>query len=186
MISSKRGSRPPVKPVSASLRRKAARIKLLLLDVDGVLTDGRIIIDDRGVETKQFHVRDGQGIVLLKRAGIEIGFMTGRSSAVVRHRARDLGVELVYQGVANKLACYAKIKRARGLKDEQIAYVGDDLIDLPVLLRVGLALSVADGWPGLSTAVDYITSAPGGQGAVREVAELLLKAQGRWARLTLR
>ena len=173
-----------MKSISALVRRKAAKIKLLLLDVDGVLTDGRIIIDDRGVETKQFHVRDGQGIALLKRAGIEIGFITGRSSAVVRHRAKDLGVGLVYQGVANKLACYAEIKRRQNLKDEQIAYVGDDLIDLPVLLRAGLAFSVADGWPGLSSSVDYVTAAAGGQGAVREVAELLLKAQGKWPKLT--
>ena len=175
-----------MKPIPASVRRKAAKIKLLLLDVDGVLTDGRIIIDDRGVETKQFHVRDGQGIALLRSAGVEIGFITGRSSAVVRHRAKDLGVRLVFQGVANKLACYAEIKRRQGLKDEQIAYVGDDLIDLPVLLRAGLAFSVADGWPGLSAAADYVTAAAGGQGAVREVAELLLKAQGKWPKLTSR
>ena len=175
-----------MKPIPVLVRRKAAKIKLLLLDVDGVLTDGRIIVDDRGVESKQFHVRDGQGIALLKRAGIEIGFMTGRSSAVVRHRAKDLGVELVYQGVADKLACYDKIKRERGLKDEQIAYVGDDLVDLPVLLRAGLAFSVADGWSGLSSSVDYVTAVAGGQGAVREVAELLLKAQGNWSKLTLR
>lgn len=175
-----------MKPIPASVRRKAAKIKLLLLDVDGVLTDGRIIIDDRGVETKQFHVRDGQGIALLKRAGIEIGFITGRSSAVVRHRAKDLGVGLVYQGVANKLSCYEEITRRQGLKDEQIAYVGDDMIDLPVLLRAGLAFSVADGWPGLSSTVDYVTAAAGGQGAVREVAELLLKAQGKWPKLTSR
>lgn len=175
-----------MKPIPASVRRKAAKIKLLLLDVDGVLTDGRIIIDDRGVETKQFHVRDGQGIALLKRAGIEIGFITGRSSAVVRHRAKDLGVGLVYQGVANKLSCYEEIKCQQRLKDEQIAYVGDDMIDLPVLLRAGLAFSVADGWPGLASRVDYVTAAAGGQGAVREVAELLLKAQGKWPKLTSR
>ena len=175
-----------MKAIPALVRRKAAKIKLLLLDVDGVLTDGRIIIDDRGVETKQFHVRDGQGIASLKWAGIEIGFITGRSSAVVRHRAKDLGVGLVYQGVANKLTCYEEIKRRQGLKDEQIAYVGDDMIDLPVLLRAGLAFSVADGWPGLASAVDYVTTAAGGQGAVREVAELLLKAQGKWPKLTSR
>jgi 3-deoxy-D-manno-octulosonate 8-phosphate phosphatase (KDO 8-P phosphatase) len=173
-----------VKSIPALVLRKAVKIKLLLLDVDGVLTDGRIIIDDRGVETKQFHVRDGQGIALLKGAGIEIGFITGRSSAVVRHRAKDLGVGLVYQGVANKLACYEEIKRQQSLKDEQIAYVGDDMIDLPVLLRVGLAISVADGWSDLSAAVDYVTDSAGGQGAVREVAELLLKAQRKWPKLT--
>jgi 3-deoxy-D-manno-octulosonate 8-phosphate phosphatase (KDO 8-P phosphatase) len=175
-----------VKSIPALVRKKAAKIKLLLLDVDGVLTDGRIIVDDRGVETKQFHVRDGQGIALLKRAGIEVGFITGRSSAVVRHRAKDLGVSLVHQGVANKLACYHKIKRQQGLNDERVAYVGDDLIDLPLLLSVGLAFSVADGWSGLATVVDYVTNCAGGQGAVREVAELLLKAQGKWPQLTSR
>lgn len=175
-----------MKSIPALVRRKAAKIKLLLLDVDGVLTDGRIIVDDRGVETKQFHVRDGHGIALLKRAGIEVGFITGRSSAVVRHRAKELGVSLVYQGVANKLDCYEEIKRQQGLDDERVAYVGDDMIDLPVLLRVGLAFSVADGWSGLSTAVDYVTDSAGGQGAVREVAELLLKAQRKWPQLTSR
>jgi 3-deoxy-D-manno-octulosonate 8-phosphate phosphatase (KDO 8-P phosphatase) len=169
-----------VKRIAVSVRRKARKIKLLLLDVDGVLTDGRIIIDDRGVETKEFHVRDGQGIALLMRSGIDVGFITGRSSNVVRHRARDLGVTLVYQGVTNKLACYATIKRQRNLTDDQIAYVGDDLIDEPVLSQVGLGISVADGWPELHAVVDYATEARGGKGAVREVAELLLKAQGKW------
>jgi 3-deoxy-D-manno-octulosonate 8-phosphate phosphatase (KDO 8-P phosphatase) len=173
-----------VKKTSAAVRKKAAKIKLLLLDVDGVLTDGRIIVDDRGVETKQFHVRDGQGIAWLGRAGIEVGFVTGRSSAVVRHRAKELGVRLVFQGVTNKLVCYRQIKRRCRLLDEQIAYMGDDIIDRSVLSRAGLALTVADGWPGLRTAVDYITTAAGGQGAVREVAELLLQAQGKWSKLT--
>jgi 3-deoxy-D-manno-octulosonate 8-phosphate phosphatase (KDO 8-P phosphatase) len=173
-----------VKRISAALRKKAAKIRLLLLDVDGVLTDGAIIIDDRGVESKQFHVRDGQGISLLLRSGVDVGMVTGRRSNVVRHRAKDLGVRLVYQGVADKLACYEEIKRNHDLKDNQIAYVGDDLIDLPVLRRVGLAISVADGWPELSPTVDYTTSARGGRGAVREVAELLLQAQKKWHKLT--
>lgn len=173
-----------MKRIPAALRKKAAKIKLLLLDVDGVLTDGGIIIDDRGVETKQFHVRDGQGISLLLRSRIEVGFVTGRRANVVRHRAKDLGVRLVYQGVANKLECYEEIKRKHNLKDNQIAYVGDDLIDLPVLKRVGLAVTVADGWAGLSSVVDYMTNDKGGRGAVREVAELLLKAQRKWRKLT--
>jgi len=175
-----------VRRTPASVQRKAAKIKLLLLDVDGVLTDGRIIMDDRGVETKHFHVRDGQGIAWLTREGIEIGFVTGRSSAVVRHRAKDLGVKLVCQGVADKLACYEEIKLDRGLKDDEIAYVGDDIVDGAVLAKAGLAIVVADGWPGLLSISDYVTSAAGGQGAVREVAELLLKAQGKWPKLTCR
>jgi 3-deoxy-D-manno-octulosonate 8-phosphate phosphatase (KDO 8-P phosphatase) len=173
-----------VKRISAALRKKAAKIRLLLLDVDGVLTDGGIMIDDRGVETKQFYVRDGQGISLLLRSGVDVGFVTGRRSNVVRHRAKDLAVQLVYQGVADKLACYEEIKRDHDLKDNQIAYIGDDLIDLPVLRRVGLAVSVADGWSELSSTVDYTTLARGGRGAVREVAELLLQAQKKWRKLT--
>lgn len=173
-----------MKAIPALVRRKAAKIRLLLLDVDGVLTDGRIIIDDRGIETKQFHVRDGHGIALLMRAGIEVGFITGRSSRALRHRAKDLAVRLVYQGVANKLGCYGEIRRQQNLTDDEIAYIGDDMIDLPVLAKVGLACSVADGWPELSSAVDYVTTARGGRGAVREVAELLLKAQGKWPKLT--
>ena len=173
-----------MKKVPVAVRKKAAKIKLLLLDVDGVLTDGRIIIDDRGVEAKFFHVRDGQGISLLMRAGIEVGFLTARSSSAVRHRARDLGVRLVFQGVQNKLQTYETIKQKARLKDEQIAYVGDDFIDLPVLRRVGLAISVRDGWSELTNSVDHVTTAKGGKGAVREVAELLLKAQGRWSKLT--
>jgi 3-deoxy-D-manno-octulosonate 8-phosphate phosphatase (KDO 8-P phosphatase) len=172
-----------VKRISSGLRRKAQNISLLLLDVDGVLTDGRIIIDDRGVETKHFHVRDGQGIALLLRAGIEVGLITSRSSSSVRHRAKELGIRLVYQGVRDKMTTYNEIKRSCSLRDEQIAYMGDDIIDLPTLREVGLALSVADGWSGLRGTVDYVTSRPGGQGAVREVAEMILKAQGKWAGL---
>ena len=169
-----------MKRFSASVRKKAKKIKLLLLDVDGVLTDGKIILDDHGVETKQFHVRDGQGITLLMRAGVEVGFITGRASKVVRWRAKELGLRIVQQGVQDKLGAYARIKAKARLSDDQIAYVGDDLIDLPILRQVGLAIAVRDGWSGLSACVDLVTAAGGGNGAVREVAELLLKAQGKW------
>lgn len=172
-----------MKPIPASLRKKAASIRLLLLDVDGVLTDGRIIVDDRGVETKHFHVRDGQGISLLKRCGIDVGFITGRSSNAVRHRAKELRVSLVFQGAQDKLRIYEQIKKKTRLADRQIAYIGDDIIDLPVLGRVGLAVMVADGSAELMRLADYVTAANGGMGAVREVAELLLKAQNRWAGL---
>jgi 3-deoxy-D-manno-octulosonate 8-phosphate phosphatase (KDO 8-P phosphatase) len=173
-----------VKRVSLSVRAKAKKIKLLLLDVDGVLTDGGIYIDDRGVEIKRFDVRDGQGITLLQRAGIRVGIVTGRTSSVVRHRARELGVQIVYQGVTNKADVYEDIKRTTGLKDRQIAYVGDDIGDLPVLRRAGFAITVGDSWPELWTKVDYVTQAHGGSGAVREVAELLLRASGSWLILT--
>jgi 3-deoxy-D-manno-octulosonate 8-phosphate phosphatase (KDO 8-P phosphatase) len=173
-----------VKPISLRVRAKAKKIQLLLLDVDGVLTDGRIIIDDRGVETKQFHVRDGQGISLLLRAGIDVGFITARSSRSVRRRAQELGVRLVRQAVKNKLQTYHEIKRSRRFEDAQIAYMGDDLVDLPVLRQAGLSICVADSWPELISRIDMVTAALGGQGAVREVADFLLKAQGKWSSVT--
>lgn len=169
-----------MKPISAPLRRKARRIKLLLLDVDGVLTDGGIMIDARGVESKRFDVRDGQGITLLKRAGIEVGFVSGRSSGAVRRRAVELGVPWVFQGVRNKAEVYERIKKKTGLKDQHIAYAGDDIGDLVILRAVGLALTVPDGWPGIRSKVDFVTKARGGRGAVREISELILRAQGLW------
>lgn len=147
---------------------------MLLLDVDGVLTDGGIYIDDRGVETKRFDVRDGQGITLLQRQGIRVGIITARSSNVVRYRARELGIRLVYQRVRDKAHVYEAIKRKIGLEDDEIAYVGDDLSDLAILRRVGLAITVHDSWAALKPEVDYVTRADGGHGAVREVVELLL------------
>lgn len=168
-----------MKPSFAKVRSRAKKIRLLLLDVDGVLTDGRIIIDDRGVETKQFHVRDGQGIALLLRAGIEVGFISARASAAVRRRAKELGVRLVCQGVRDKLQTYNEIKRERGLRDEEIAYVGDDLVDWPLLRHAGLAVCVGDGWEEIRSRVHWVTRALGGAGAVREVADVLLKAQGK-------
>jgi 3-deoxy-D-manno-octulosonate 8-phosphate phosphatase (KDO 8-P phosphatase) len=169
-----------VKVIPAPLRRKARKIKLLLLDVDGVLTDGGIVIDERGLESKRFDVRDGQGITLLKRAGVEVGFVSGRSSGAVRQRAGDLGVKWVFQGIQNKAEIYQRIKKRTGLKDEQIAYAGDDMVDLPILRAVGLAITVPDGWPGIRPVVDYVTEAEGGRGAVREISELILTAQNLW------
>jgi len=169
----------PVKAVSAGLRKKAQEIKLLLLDVDGVLTDGGIYIDDRGIESKRFDVRDGQGITLLKRAGIEVGFISGRLSGAVRYRARELGIKLIYQGVGEKAETYERIKKKTGLKDENIAYVGDDIMDIPILRAVGLAITVPNGWPGVRPVVDYVTEAKGGRGAVREISELIISAQAR-------
>jgi 3-deoxy-D-manno-octulosonate 8-phosphate phosphatase (KDO 8-P phosphatase) len=169
-----------VKRISTAVRKKAKAIKLLLLDVDGVLTDGRILLDDRGVETKQFDVRDGQGVVLLMRAGIEVGLITARNSKAVRYRAKELGLRIVHQGIQSKATTYREIRRQSGLAEMQIAYIGDDIGDLEILHRVGLAVTVNDGWEGLFRFVDYITEKPGGRGAVREVAELLLKAQNKW------
>jgi 3-deoxy-D-manno-octulosonate 8-phosphate phosphatase (KDO 8-P phosphatase) len=184
MTFSKPGSlKQLVKHISPGVQKKAVKIKLILFDVDGVLTDGGIIIDDRGVEAKQFDVRDGQGITLLIHFGIKVGFITGRHSNIVRRRAKELGVTIVYQGVKNKVEIYDRIKRKTGLKDEQIAYVGDDILDLPVLRKVGLAITVRDGWAGLKSRVDYVTKSGGGRGAVREISELVLKIQDMWKEL---
>jgi 3-deoxy-D-manno-octulosonate 8-phosphate phosphatase (KDO 8-P phosphatase) len=175
--------RPLVKSLSLALQAKAKKIRLLLLDVDGVLTDGGIYLDDRGVESKRFDVRDGQGIALLQRAGLQVGFITGRSSDVVRYRARELNVEILHQGIANKAAVYEQIKSSMGLRDEQIAYAGDDIGDLPVLRRAGFAITVrASSVPPQS--VDYVTRATGGHGAVREITDLLLSASGALKTLT--
>ena len=169
-----------MKVIPAPLRHKARKIKLLLLDVDGVLTDGGIVIDERGVESKRFDVRDGQGITLLKHAGVEVGFVSGRSSGAVRQRAGDLGVKWVFQGVQNKAEIYQRIKKRTGLRDEHIAYAGDDIVDIPILRAVGLAITVPDGWPGIRPVVDYVTEAESGRGAVREIAELILTTQNLW------
>ena len=169
-----------MKRTPAEIVKKARRIRLLLLDVDGVLTDGGIVMDDRGEEIKRFDVRDGHGIRMLMRGGIRVGLVTGRFSRAVRHRARDLGIRMVHQKVTDKVALYQKIKRKTGLKDQEIAYVGDDIVDLPILREVGLSMAVKNCWTGLKQVVDYVTAKDGGRGAVREIAEMLLKAQGKW------
>ncbi len=155
-------------------------IRLLLLDVDGVLTDGRIIYDANGVESKAFDVKDGHGIKMLQRAGIQVGIITGRQSPVVAFRARELGIDLVIQGAKKKLPPYETILREQGLADHQVAYVGDDLIDLPILRRVGFSATVADGVEELREYVDYVTRRSGGRGAVREICDMLLRETGLW------
>jgi 3-deoxy-D-manno-octulosonate 8-phosphate phosphatase (KDO 8-P phosphatase) len=162
------------------MRARLEKIRLLLLDVDGVMTDGRIIYDDRGGELKAFDVKDGHGIKLLQRAGIRVGIITGRQSAVVDRRAQELGIELVYQGAKDKLVPFLEILQKTGLTAEQIAYLGDDLPDLPILRRVGFAATVADALDDVKPYAHYITRCSGGRGAVREVCDLLLKETGRW------
>lgn len=168
------------------MREQLISIRLLLLDVDGVMTDGRIIYDDRGDETKAFDVKDGHGIKLIQRAGIRVGIITGRQSAVVQRRAEELGIDLVYQGVKDKLVPLREIQQKTGLLLEEIAYVGDDVIDLPVLRRVGFAATVADAVEDVKPHVHYVTQAGGGRGAVREICDLLLKETGRWGEVTAR
>ena len=170
--------------IPAKIRKKAKKIKLLLLDVDGVLTDGSIVINGRGEEIKRFNVRDGEGIKLLNQAGIRTGLISGRYSRAVTRRARELGIRMVYQRVRDKREAYSKVKSKTRLADHEIAYLGDDLGDVPVLCRAGLAMAVKDGWGGLRALVDYVTESPGGCGAVREVAELLLRSQGKWEEIT--
>lgn len=162
------------------------KIKLLLLDVDGVMTDGRIIFDSNGVESKFFNVKDGHGIKMLQRAGIEVGIISGRESKVVANRAAELGIERVFQKALDKLSPYLKILADSGLTDDEVAFIGDDLIDIPVLRRVGFAAAPADAVTEVIPFVHLVTKNSGGWGAVREISDLLLKAQGRWEELTAR
>lgn len=168
------------------MRARLARIRLLLLDVDGVMTDGGIVWDANGVESKRFNVKDGHGIKLLQRAGIQIGIITGRNSAVVSLRAKELGIEILHQGSLQKLDSYNQIKRQTGLEDQQIAFMGDDLIDIPVLKQVGFSAAPADGVAEVLERVDYIAKADGGHGAVRELCDLLLKGAGKWDELVVK
>jgi len=173
---------------NASLRGRAKRIRVLLMDVDGVLTDGRIWLlsrrDGTASEIKGFHSRDGAGLKLARAAGLRTGIITGRESAAVSQRARECEIEFVYQGRATKIEAYDEIVRATGAESSEIAYVGDDLPDIPVLRRVGLAVAVANAAPEVKRAAHFVTSLAGGEGAIREVIELLVKAQGKWEALS--
>lgn len=166
--------------MSETSLQRALKIRLVLLDVDGVLTDGRIFLGDDGRELKSFDVKDGHGIKLAQKGNIEVGFLTSRKSAVVDRRASELGVSLVYQQVADKAEAFQKILEVRKMRRDEVAYLGDDLIDLPILRQVGLAGAVADASPEVKEAAHWQAKAPGGRGAVREFMEFLLKAQGRW------
>lgn len=161
-----------------------SKIKLLLLDVDGVLTDGRIIYDSEGGETKSFDVKDGHGLKLLQRAGIRVGIITGRESAIVARRAEELGIELVYQGAKDKSLPFNEIMQKLALAPEEIAYVGDDVVDLPVMRKVGFAATVADAVDDVKPFADMVTKLPGGRGAVREICDYILKESGRWSAVT--
>ncbi len=168
------------------MEERLKRLKLFLLDVDGVLTDGRIIFDNNGVETKAFDVKDGHGLKLLQRAGIRLGLITGRQSEVTGIRARELGIDILFQGVKDKLVPYLELLQVLGLADEEVAYMGDDVVDLPLLRRVGFAVTVADAVEEIKPYVHYIASRNGGRGAVREVCDLILKKTGQWPVVTAR
>ena len=164
----------------AELQHRAARVKLLLMDCDGVLTDGRIWILENGEDQKAFHTRDGLGIDLLHRAGLKSGIISGRTSSALERRAQSLGVSYLWQGRDDKRQAFADTLAQAQVTNEEVAFVGDDLTDLPLMGQSGLAVAVADAVAEVKAHAHYVTSAKGGKGAVREVVELILKAQGRW------
>lgn len=163
-----------------TIQERAARVRLLLFDVDGVLTNGVVYMHADGSESKGFHIRDGAAMVWAQRAGLTVGWLSARPSAATTQRAAQLAIRLVVQGVTSKLEAYQRIVRDAGLAEEAVAYMGDDLIDLPVLARAGLAAAPADAAQEVRDRVAWVATAPGGRGAVRELIEMILRAQQRW------
>lgn len=172
--------------IEEGLRSRILPIQLMIFDVDGVLTDGRIIYHEDGSEIKAFDVQDGHGIKMLQRAGMDIALVTGRQSRAVDHRARGLGIVRVFQGFHRKIEAYEAILRETGLADEQLGCMGDDLIDIPLMRRVGFAVAVPNSVPEVLPFAHYVTKAYGGHGACREVCDLLLRVQGHWDEVTRR
>jgi 3-deoxy-D-manno-octulosonate 8-phosphate phosphatase (KDO 8-P phosphatase) len=170
--------------ISDEIIARARQIKLLLLDCDGVLTDGGLnyTFDGKRVleGAKVFHIHDGQGLKLAREAGLKLGVISGRISPTLTARARELQIDRLHQGIDDKLSVYEQIKIADGFSDDQVAYVGDDLADLPVMRRVGLAIAVADAVDEIRECAHFVTNKPGGRGAAREAVELILKAQDKW------
>ena len=156
----------------------AARVELAVFDVDGVMTDGRIVVDSHGEELKHFNVRDGLGLVLLQRAGIAVAVITGRESGAVKHRMAELGIKHVFQGQSNKLVALRTLLETVNVGPEQVLYAGDDLPDLAVMRRVGVPVAVADADPAVRAQAVHVTRATGGHGAVREICDLVLRARG--------
>ena len=169
-----------------SVKEKLKRIRMLMLDIDGVMTDGRIIMDDEGRELKNFNVREGHGLKVMQRYGIKVAIITGRQSNLVRHRAKEMDIKDVYQKVFNKKEVFEKILKKHKLSPDETAFIGDDIVDIPVLKRVGFSVAVADAVDVVKKQVDYITSHKGGKGAVREVCEMILKAQEKWPEIAAR
>ena len=168
-------------PVAASVLARARGVRLLILDVDGVLTDGRLYYGADGAEHKAFHARDGSAMKMLMAAGVPIAIISGRTSAAVARRSAELGVAHLYPGVADKAQALADLVDRSGVAAEHMAHAGDDLADLPLFERTGLAFSVADAHPVVAARADYVTAAPGGCGAVREICDLILFAQDKWS-----
>lgn len=161
-----------------ALVEKAKKLKLLILDVDGVLTDGKLFFDNLGNEYKSFHARDGHGIKLLRQTGVEVAVISGRKSVSVALRMKNLGIEHVYQGHENKIAAFNELIEKLAISHEQAAHVGDDVLDLPIMTRVGLAIAVNDANFAVRQRADWVTELSGGQGAVREVCDFIMQAQG--------
>ncbi len=172
--------------MNSELRRRATGIRLVIFDVDGVLTDGRLHVHCDGTESKSFNVRDGHGIKLLRESGIEAAIISGRRSESVVHRMRDLGVEHVYLGIEDKLQAFQELLEKTGLDPNQVAYVGDDIVDLPVMRRIGLAIAVADADAFVLEHAHWRTPRQGGRGAARDACEMILQAQGVLAPLRAR
>ena len=166
--------------ISRNLRLKIKKVKFLLLDVDGVLTDGRIIYDSNGYDSKFYDVHDGLGVYMLGRMGITTILITAKGSKSIKPRANDMRVEAVYENILPKTKVYEKVRKKYGLKDEEICFVGDDLVDLSVLKRAGVAVATRNATQDIKKVAHYVTKKKGGRGAVREVAELILKSKGLW------
>ncbi|MCM2251187.1 MAG: phenylphosphate carboxylase subunit delta [Ramlibacter sp.] len=162
---------------------KAKDIKLVILDVDGVMTDGRIVIDDNGVESRNFDIKDGMGVIVMIMSGIEVAIITSKKSGAVRHRAEELKIKRFYEGIRKKTEPYEEMLKELNITDAQVAYVGDDLVDLSMMKRVGLPIAVGDAVEDVKRCAAYVTRARGGHGAVREVAELILQSQDKWEKV---
>ena len=175
---------PRTPKISPALKKRAAKIKVVLMDVDGTITDGSVTLlsqpDGSALEIKTFDAHDGQGLTLGRTAGLRMGVITGRESAALRHRMIEMSVEFVYQKQPHKIAAYEEILRKAGVKEDEVAYLGDDLPDLTVMKRVGLAAAVGDAAEEVKRAAHYVTAKNGGKGAARELIELILKSQGIW------
>lgn len=172
--------------IDDALRSRILPVRLMIFDVDGVLTDGRVIYQDNGSEIKEFNAQDGHGIKLLQRCGIQVAFLSGRACAAVEARARGLGVSIVHQGAKFKVEAFEQILAQTGLREHQAGYMGDDLIDIPVMRRAGFSVAVPNAAPQVPRYAHYVTAASGGRGAAREVCDMILQVQGLWDEVTER